>query len=93
MTVFTWLNKQGVKSDTGFSVQFTGRFTCEYSEGKRTLKFEVENGYDKGKPCTVTRRTSFFLWDGEKLTLERQQEIINNIEAAMDFQGLKLIVD
>jgi hypothetical protein len=28
--MFTYLNKQGVESDAGFVVQFTGRFTLEY---------------------------------------------------------------
>lgn len=33
--MFSWMNKQGVRSDQGFEVQFTDRFTAEYREGVR----------------------------------------------------------
>lgn len=42
--MFTWLNKQGVRSSDGFDVQLTGRFTAEYREGARYLMVDVEGG-------------------------------------------------
>jgi hypothetical protein len=42
--MFTWLNKQGVRSSEGFEVQFTGRFTAEYREDAYYLVVDVEDG-------------------------------------------------
>jgi hypothetical protein len=36
------MNKKGVRSDQGFEVQFTGRFTAEYREGVRYLIVDLE---------------------------------------------------
>lgn len=49
--MFTWLNKQGVRSDRGFEVQHTGRFDAEYSEGGQVVELYVESGLDGG--CLV----------------------------------------
>lgn len=35
--MFTWLNKQGVKSDQGFVVQSIDRFVIQYSEAMGTI--------------------------------------------------------
>jgi hypothetical protein len=51
--MFTWLNKQGVRSDRGFEVQFTGRFDAEYREGGKVVKLYVESGVNGGLPCIV----------------------------------------
>ena len=50
--MFTWLNKQGVRSDRGFEVQFTGRFDAEYREGGRIVELYVESGLS-GTPFKV----------------------------------------
>jgi hypothetical protein len=91
--MFKWLNKQGVESSDGFVVQFTGRFTCEYREGNKTLAFEVEDGFEGAKPCVVVSSREFNQWNGEVLSNERKQQIIDNVRAAMNFQGLDLVVD
>ena len=41
--MFIWLNMQGVQSDRGFVVQFTGRFTAEYREHSKVVTLEVED--------------------------------------------------
>ena len=46
--MFTWLNKQGVRSDQGFEVQRTGRFEAEYYEGGKVINLEVESGVNGG---------------------------------------------
>ncbi len=48
--MFTWLNKQGVRSDRGFEVQRTGRFDAEYSEGGQVVELYVESGTQGGLP-------------------------------------------
>jgi hypothetical protein len=49
--MFTWLNKQGVRSDEGFDVQRTGRFDAEYSEGGKVVSVEVQSGISGGYPA------------------------------------------
>jgi hypothetical protein len=42
---FEWINKQGVRSDEGYSVAFTGRYTLKYGEGQREMILEGESMY------------------------------------------------
>ena len=79
---FTWLNKQGVVSDHGFTVQFTGRFTCEYREGKTVLVIDVEEGIRDGQACIVIKQEQISLFDGQA---QRQQEILQRLNDAMEF--------
>ena len=46
MAEFEWVNKQGVRSNQGFVVQRTGRYSMEYREGPHTLVFGVDLGVD-----------------------------------------------
>ena len=91
--MFRWLNKQGVESDQGFVVQFTGRFTCEYRENNKILVLEIEDGFYGTQPCINVRRNAFEVWNGKNISLQQQQQIINNLKSALEFQGLKLVVD
>jgi hypothetical protein len=93
--MFTWLNRQGVRSDQGFSVQRTGRFTCEYREGERVLELEVESGLIGGKPCINVKRGAFAKWrgEGDGIPPEQQIRILENFTAAMAFQGLAVVID
>ncbi len=38
--MFTWINKQGVKSSKGFIVQSVARFKIEYREGNKCQSIE-----------------------------------------------------
>jgi hypothetical protein len=94
--MFTWLNKQGVQSDTGFIVQRTGRFTCEYREGGRSIELEVESGLMGNQPCINIKRDAFAKWRGagfwNEISEEEQSRLLQNFKAAMEFQGLVVVV-
>ena len=94
--MFTWLNKQGVQSDAGFAVQFTGRFTCEYLEGGRVLELEVEDGVIGEQPCINVKRDAFANWNvaGVKHDIPEEQQLrmLQNFKDAMEFQGLRVVV-
>lgn len=93
--MFTWLNKQGVQSDRGFVVQFTGRFTAEYREHGKVVTLEVEDGRSGGLPCIILDPDAFKHWDGEATPIpaSQQAEMFQNVKEAMEFQGLKLVVE
>lgn len=92
--MFTYINKQGVKSNKGFVVQFTGRFTAEYREGTKTITIELENGIlPDGKYCEIIKPDAFIEWDdGVLIPSEKQQEILKNFTEAVEFQGLGVVV-
>jgi len=85
--MFTWLNKQGVRSSDGFEVQFTGRFTAEYREGHLYLVVNIEGGGNNTvdfDPACFER----FANSSIRNTPEAQARMIANFKAALHFQGL-----
>lgn len=94
--LFTWLNKQGVQSDTGFVVQCTGRFTYEYREGARSLEIEVESGFSGGSPSISISKDAFAKWAPPRPFYEtpkaEQERVMQNFRDALAFQGLALEV-
>ncbi len=93
--MFTWLNKQGVKSSKGFVVQSVARFTIEYREGGKCISIDVESDYTPGmKPREKVKLSSFSKWDDDTpISKARQEEILKNFTEAMEFQGISVIVD
>jgi hypothetical protein len=92
--MFTWLNKQGVRSDRGLEVQFTGRFAAEYREGDKLVSLYVESGENGGLPCIILDPSAFERWDGgEPIAPEQQARMFQNIKEAREFQGLKMVVE
>lgn len=93
--MFTWLNKQGVKSDQGFIVQSVDRFTIEYREGIKRMSVLVERGFlPNNKVCVCISPDAFVKWDdGMPISVERQKEILNNFTEAMEFQGMGVVVE
>jgi len=95
--MFTWLNKQGVKSDAGFEVQFTGRFDAEYREAGKVMSIYVESGIHDGQPCVILNPGAFDRWNGDapgvKLPSDERERIQQNFIEAMLFQGLKTVVE
>ncbi|MFA5072532.1 MAG: hypothetical protein WC539_01315 [Nitrospirota bacterium] len=90
--MFTWLNKQGVKSDKGFEVQSINRFKIEYREHNRSISIHVERGVSGGKPCVIIKEDAFEKWDdGIRITADKQIEISRNFSEAMNFQGIVVI--
>lgn len=95
--MFSWLNKQGVRSDQGFEVQRTGRFDVEYSEGEHKVTLYVEPGVSGGMPSLSVSPDAFQRWDGAPpgalLAPEMQARLFANLRAALEFQGLQLVVE
>ncbi len=94
--MFTWLNKQGVKSENkGFIVQFTGRFSAEYRESFKKIEVELENGiFTNGKFSEIIKSDSFSKWDdGTNIPEKKQKEILKNFIEAMDFMEIRVIVE
>lgn len=92
--MFTWINKQGVRSDRGFEVQRTGRFDAEYHEGDAVISLYVESGVQGGLPCIIIDPETFVHWDdGRAITPEKQAHILQNFTEAMAFQDLKTVVE
>lgn len=91
--MFTWLNKQGVKSSEGFEVQFTGRYSAEYRAGGRVVTLEVEDGISGGRPSVLVDPSAFRRWDdGELIPEDEQQRMFDNLRRAIEFQDLVLTV-
>jgi hypothetical protein len=94
--MFTWLNKQGVKADDGFVVQFTGRFTAEYRDSGRKVTLAVEDGFVGGKPCVAVEPEAFDRWDddppGVTIPPDQRARMFTNLREALEFQGLILVV-
>ena len=92
--MFTWLNKQGVRSDRGFEVQQTGRFDDEYREGGKVVQLYEESGINDGMPCIILEPGAFARWsDGSAIDLQAQAVMLQNFKEAMEFQGLKTVVE
>ena len=88
--MFTWLNKQGVRSDRGFEVQRTGRFDAEYREDGKVVKLYVESSSYGGLPSIALEPNAFARWSsGAPIPKERQAQMLQNFREAMEFQGLK----
>jgi hypothetical protein len=87
--VFTWLNKQGVRSTLGFEVQRVDRFTVRYREGLRTISVYVESGFCGG-PCLLIADAAFEKWDNSSVanSAKEQRRIRKNFCDAMAFQGM-----
>lgn len=95
--MFTWLNKQGVKSDRGFVVQFTGRFTAEYREDGKTATLSIDYGISGGLPCISVAPNAFQRWDGDpptnKITSDQRDQLFKNLKEAIEFQGLTMVIE
>ncbi len=92
--MFTWLNKQGVASSDGFTVQSMHRYYWHYIEGEHIMKIVVE-------PCRnpetqqyfeeVSER-SFGKWlspfDAEVVSAEKIAQIKKNFSDALTFMDI-----
>jgi hypothetical protein len=93
--MFIWINKQGVQSDRGFVVQFTGRFAAEYREGVSVVTLAVEDGVSGGLPAIIVSSEAFRRWDNDRAVIDpdKQERMLCNLREAAEFQGLKLLVE
>lgn len=91
--MFTWINKQGVKSDKGFTVQSINRFVIKYTDSLGEIDVSVEAGMTGGKAMVYIYEDEFYKWnDGRKISEQKKCEILNNFIAAMEFQGVDVEV-
>jgi hypothetical protein len=89
--MFTWLNKQGVRSDEGFEFQFTGRFTAEFRENGRVTELAVEDmasGARPGVAISVDSLAPLWLSWPDAWREQRRAKILKNVREAVEFQGL-----
>lgn len=94
--MFTWLNKQGVESEKGFIVQVVSRFVIEYRQYLKKIFLQVEIDYESSMDnvTVIVHKSSFGKWDdGETISSEKQEEIIQNFKDAMEFQDIAVIVE
>ncbi|HEX3657380.1 MAG TPA: hypothetical protein VHV55_16440 [Pirellulales bacterium] len=95
--MFEWINNQGVRSDKGFVVQFTGRFTIEYQEGPHTTVLAVEPGFDpdSGKPVLVVAVPPTLVpWGAPEFASdEGRRKFIENVREALVFQNLNPVFE
>ena len=95
--VFTWINSQGVRSDSGFEVECMSRSTDEFRESGKTVTVEVERSFFGGKSYASISPTAFERWDRDvgclTIPLEKQKEMLANYIAAKEFQGINVVVE
>lgn len=85
---FSWINKQGVKSDSGFVLQRTERFQYRYTEEEKNIKVSVEPGLVEEIYFGPENR-----WEPphEELLINPTEldRITDNLNAALEFMGTK----
>lgn len=87
--MFTWLNKQGVKSDKGFIVQSVSRFVINYKENNGEIDVSVEDAFKDGKHFVYVYEDEFYKWkDGRSISEEKKKQVLKNFIDAMAFQGI-----
>ena len=87
--MFTWINKQGVKSDKGFTVQSIDRFVIRYSENLGDIDISVEYGKKGSDYLVYVYEEEFYKWnDGRRIPEEKKQQVLKNFIDAMKFQEI-----
>lgn len=91
--MYTWLNKQGVRSDKGFVVQCMSRFVVRYSESQGAIDLSMELGKKGENIMIYVYDREFYRWnDGRKISEEKKQQILSNFIDAMKFQEIDVEV-
>jgi len=89
--MFTWINKQAVRSDGGYEVHLLGRYSAQYREGLRVRTIAIEDGLIGGRPAVLFDKRVFESWDNSSVanSLAEQQRLLRNFIQALKFQGLE----
>ena len=86
--MFTWLNKQGVKSSDGFILQRVHRFYYFFEKGDKKMQVYVEPGV----PCEGVYKDSFDKWmpphENIVISDEEKESIKMNVSDALNFMGV-----
>ena len=96
--MFAKLNKQGVRSDSGFEVQFIDRFAIEYREGIKKITVRMEFGMlGPQRPCVIIRPGALSAWDdegeGQMLSSSEQQRVLQNFKNGLEALGVPLSIE
>jgi len=95
--MFRWLNRQGVESDAGYSLQMLDRFSLEYREDSgKTLLAKVDIGFTASmKPCLIVQRKSLQEWNNSscELTSDETEIIERRITEALRFQDMEVEIE
>jgi hypothetical protein len=86
--MFTWLNKQGVKSPKGFALQSMHRFYYHYIEDDHVMRVNVEPGINHEKVYWGGTQKWEPPHDGEAISHDKLAEIQRNISDALTFMGI-----
>jgi hypothetical protein len=84
--MFTWINKQAVRSDEGFEFWFTGRFSAEYREDGRVMDVAVE-----GSGPLIDISLQSLRWRNHDRAPDEHRRIADNIRRACEFQKLFVV--
>jgi hypothetical protein len=92
--MFTWQNKQGVKSSKGFVLQSLDRYGYQYAEGSRTMRVDVEPQRNpSGEYSEEVSLKSISRWlpphDNERIDQDKADAIRQNISDAMTFMQIE----
>jgi hypothetical protein len=95
LSMYEWINKQGVTSSDGFTVQRMHRYYYHYIEGEHVLRVVVEpcRDPDTRQYSEIVAEDSFAAWqpphDNEPLTPERSAEIRLRFFDALSFMEIE----
>ena len=69
-------------------------FRSDYREDDKVVTLDVEDGLDGGRPCIILDPSAFARWDdGTPIAPDQQVRLFQNFNEAMEFQGLKMVVE
>jgi hypothetical protein len=94
---FTWLNSQGVRSESGIEVQFVDRYTIDYREPDLYLRLKVSGEIHFGASgrfaIGFSRQEMQSHWAFRTLPADRQKQVEQNLIAALNFQSIDAVFD
>ena len=92
--MFRFLNKQGVESDEGFSVQVLSRYKIQYSdlELKKSLTLDTDYGFNASmEACMILENPKFDRWDdGVSLNAAEQEQVKARFASALEAMKVRV---
>lgn len=83
--MFQWLNKQGVQSLSGFTVQRVHRFYYHYVEGDKTMLLQVDPGVRYEEICLPENSRWLPPNDAISVGEDKLKNIKQNVRDALNF--------
>ena len=92
--MFTWINKCGAQSSSGFIVEHVGLRSMLYREDGKSLELYAESYFSSGELNTDIWQSEINKWkNGTIINDIDQARIIENIRAALRFMDTELTVN